>query len=209
MIEIFHAPGTRGYRAIWTCEELGLAYKVTPVDMAPAFRASAPWRELSPTGKVPVMRDGATTMYESCAMVQYLVDAHGKGQLMPALGTPEHALYLQWGWFSEATFARPLGEIVNHRRAFGANAQTEITDEMAARGRLCAQAVDAAVARRRYLLGDEFSAADIMMGYSVRIFTRLVDEPLSANLQTYWEALQARPAFAATERADAGAVLGA
>ena len=58
-------------------------------------------------------------MFESGAMVQHVLDRHGGGRLEPARGTREHALYLQWSWFAEATFTRPLGEIVNHRREFG------------------------------------------------------------------------------------------
>ena len=64
------------------------------------------------------MLDGDLTMFESGAMVQYILDRYGNGALQPQPGTPEHALYLQWSWFAEATFARPLGEIVNHRRVF-------------------------------------------------------------------------------------------
>ena len=94
MIEIYHAPRTRGYRVIWLAEELGLPYKVNPISMAPDFRNSEEWRRLSPTGKVPVMKDGDVVMYESCAMVQYVLAKEGNGRLEPAPGSAEHAMYL-------------------------------------------------------------------------------------------------------------------
>lgn len=197
MIEIFNAVNTRGFRPIWLCEELGIPYKVTEIQMAPEFRNGPEWRALSPTGKVPIMKDGDLVMFESCAMVEYLLAKHGNGRLQPAPGTPEHAEYLQWCWFSESTYARPIGEIVNHRRAFGDEAQEAMTDEMKGRARVCAAALDTALEGKTYLLGDDFSAADIMMAYSMLLHVLLVDSELSGNLKRYWETLQARPAYQA------------
>ena len=202
MLKIYHATGTRGYRVIWLCEELNLPYEVTAVDMAPAYRESPAWRRLNPVGKVPVMIDGEFALFESGAMVQYVLDCYGDGRLQPAPKTPEHGLYLQWSWFAEATFARPLGEIVNHRRAF-ANAEVPACiEEMRGRSRLCAQALDQRVAERSYLLGDDFSAADIMMGYPLRFYQRLMEEPFPGHVERYWNRLTERPAFKAAEIAD-------
>ena len=58
VIEIYHVPGTRGIRPIWTCEELGLEYRVIPVDFSAEYRASDEWRRMNPVGKVPVLTDG-------------------------------------------------------------------------------------------------------------------------------------------------------
>lgn len=204
MLEIYHAPRTRGYRVIWICEELGVPYQIVPVDMSPAYRGSASWRSMSPTGKVPVLNDDGFVMFESCAMAQYALAKYGEGQLEPNRGTPEYGLYLQWSWFSEATFARPLGEIVNHRRAFGDAAQDEIIAEMAQRARVCANAVDGALEGKNYLLGNEFSAADIMLGYTLKTYQALLDEPLPSATNRYWQTLTARAAFQATEKADRG-----
>ena len=78
------------------------------------------------------MLDGDLTMFESGAMVQYILDRYGDGRLQPTPGTPEHALYLQWSWFAEATFSRPIGEMVNHARAFGNKAIAAVSEEMSA-----------------------------------------------------------------------------
>ena len=172
MIKIHHARGTRGYRAIWACEELGIPYELEPTNMSPDYRASPEWRRMNPVGKVPVMTDGDLTMFESGAMVQHILDKYGDGRLQPTRGTNEYALYLQWGWFAESTFSRPLGEIVNHRRVFPNNPITAVTDEMKARARLCAHAVAAAVDGKQYLLGSAFSGADIMMIYPLKFYRR-------------------------------------
>ena len=202
MLQIYHAPRTRGFRVIWLCEELQVPYEVVPVDMSPEYRASPEWRRLNPVGKVPVMKDGDLTMYESGAMVQIVLEKYGDGRLQPAPATPEHGLYLQWSWFAEATFERPLGEIVNPKRMFGPNASQEIIEEMRDRARLCAQALGNAIDGKTWVLGEAFSAADIMLGYSLRAFGLQMDEALPENTNDYWTRITARDAFKAGEAAD-------
>lgn len=196
MLTIYHVPVTRSLRVLWLCNELDLPHEVRTIDFAAAYRASPQWRSLNPVGKVPAMTDGDFTMFESGAMVQYLLDRHGAGRLQPRPGTEEHGRYLQWSWFAEATYARPLGEIVNHRRVFGEAGEIPAAiQEMQDRARLCSEAVDAALQGRDYLIGDEFSAADIMMGYSVMLAQRLASIDGLPHLQAYWQRLAARPAY--------------
>jgi glutathione S-transferase len=195
MLKIYHAPRTRGFRVIWLCEELDIPYEIVAVDMSPAYRKSPEWRRLNPVGKVPVMTDGELTMFESGAMVQYVLDRYGEGRLQPASGTAGHARYLQWCWFAEATFSRPLGEIVNHKREFAANPVDAVIAEMRARSRLCADALEAQLEGKTWVLGDTFSAADIMLGLTLRTYQRLMDEPFAGNVATYWTRLTERPAY--------------
>lgn len=199
MLTVYHVPRTRGVRAIWLCEELGLPYAVKSVDFSPEFRSSAQWRALNPVGKVPVLRDtnnGDFVMFESGAMVQYILDRYGNGLLQPATGTAEHALYLQWSWFAEATFARPLGEVVNHGREFpGDQKKDAVVAEMLTRGKVCAEAVGTAIGDQPFILGEAFSAADIMLGYTLMLAQRFLPDGLPATVQPYWQRLAARPAF--------------
>ena len=196
-MKIYHVPGTRSVRVIWLCEELSLPYDVVEVDFSPAYRASKEWRARNPVGKVPVLEDGDLSIFESGAMVQYILDRYGDGRLQPHPGSAEHAEFLQWCWFAEATFARPLGEIVNHRRALPQAQQSPAAiREMMDRSLLCLQAVSDAVAGRDYLLGAAFSAADIMMGYTLLLADSLLDEPFPEPARFYYERLQQRPAFA-------------
>ena len=201
MIEIYHAPRTRGIRPIWACEELGLEYTVIPVDFSAEYRASPAWRRMNPVGKVPVLTDGDLTMFESGAMLQYLVDRYGGGArptLQPSYGTPEHALYLQWCWFAESTFARPLGEIVNHQRAFveGQRSDRAMAD-MRERAWLCVSALEAALQNRPWILGDAFSAADVMLGYSLKLHVELAPGELPTAVAGYWDSVNARPGYQA------------
>ncbi len=193
MIKLYHVKGTRGIRVIWVMEELGIPYEVEIIDFSAEYRETHEWRSKNPVGKVPVMEDGKLTMFESGAMVQYLLDKYGEGQLQPAPGSDDHAQYLQWGWFAESTFARPLGEIVNHRRSIPKEYQSELAiKEMQQRAHTCLEALDQHIADKTYLLGESFSAADIMMGYSLHICDLLAPTDKYQHTTLYWERLKTR-----------------
>lgn len=197
MLTIYHVKGTRGARAIWVCEELGLPYRIEVIDFSPAYRTSPEWRSKSPTGKVPVMVDGDLTMFESGAMVDYLVERYGDGRLVPTPGTPDSALCRQWSWFAEATFARPLGEIVNHRRVAPEGGLVDfVIEDCKERARVCIAAIEDAVADAEFLVGDTFTVADIMTGYSLMLagnFGVLTDD--FPQTLAYFARLNQRPGF--------------
>lgn len=183
-------------RIIWLCEEMGLDYKIKKIDFSQEYRATPEWRAMNPVGKVPVLVDGDTVMFESGAMVEYLLARYGDGHLAPATSSPDYAHYLQWLWFGEATLSRPLGEIVNHRREFPGDAEIPaMIEEMKDRTEVCLAALAAHTKDKAYLLGDHFSAADIMVGYALMLVELLAPERMPTGLAPYWERLQARPAF--------------
>jgi glutathione S-transferase len=202
MLKIYHSPATRAFRVIWVCEELSVPYEIVPVNFSAEYRATPEWRALNPVGKVPVMVDGDMTMFESCAMMQYVLDRYGNGQLQPAKDDPTYPHYLQWCWFSEATFARPLGEITNHRREFDPEIDAVVA-EMKGRATACVGALDAALADRPYLLGDSVSAADLSTCYVLRGYRRSVSETLPGNAQAYFDRVTALPSYERTVQADA------
>tara|TARA_Y100001934_G_scaffold101871_1_gene125217 strand:- start:39444 stop:40076 length:633 start_codon:yes stop_codon:yes gene_type:complete len=202
MLKIYHSPGTRGFRVIWACEELGVPYEIEPVDFSVENRARSEWRAMNPTGKVPVMKDGEMKMFESCAMLQYVLDCYGDGKLQPLKSEQGYAHYLQWCWFAEATFARPLGEIVNHRREFNPELD-DVVAEMKSRATLALKAIDVAVADRPYLLGDTMSAADLSICYTMRGYCRMVTADLPSNAQGLFDRVTAIPSYERTVAADA------
>ncbi len=196
-MKIYHVKGTRSVRVIWLCEELGVPCEVETVDFSPAFRSTPAWRAKSPTGKVPVLEDGDLTMFESGAMVQHVLGRYGDGRLQPPAGSAESALHLQWSWFAEATFARPLGDIVHHT-VYKPEAERIPAVVVDARGRAltCLGAVNGAVEGKAFLLGDEFTAADIMMGYTLMLAKRVnVLESDHPHASAYFERLSARPGY--------------
>jgi len=198
MLTIFHSPGTRSIRVIWLCEELKVPYERVVVDFSPAYRASAEWRALNPVGKVPALRDGDFTMFESGAMVEYVLERYGNGRLRPPLGTRAAAMYLQWSWFAEATFARPLGDIAQHTIV---KPEAERLPAMVADGRArsltCLDALEAAVPGGAYLVDDTFTAADIMMGYTLILARRfnVLTKTNYPNVNAYMARLETHAGF--------------
>ncbi len=192
MLKIYHVPGTRSVRPIWLCYELGQPVEVERIDFSSEFRESQQWRRLSPAGKVPVLEDDGLVMFESGAMVEYILERYGSGRLRPVPGTAQSALYLQWSWFAEATLIRPLGLYrVLREKDESASA---LVDEATKKFRNALQAVENTLQDRPYLLGDEFTAADVMMGYSVAMIEPMLNDR-DPNTQGYLTRLKARDAY--------------
>ena len=198
MIKIFHVPVTRSMRVIWLCEELALPYEIVPIDFSPVYRATPEWRRLNPVGKVPAMTDGDFSMFESGAMLEYLLERYGQGRLRPAPGTPASGKYLQWSWFAEATFARPLGDIAQHTMVRPeAQRIPAMVEDGKVRALTCMDAVEAAVPQGRYLVDGTFTAADIMMGYSLYLARRfnVMTAQNYPNANAYMVRLEQHPGF--------------
>lgn len=191
MLTIYHAPGTRSVRPLWLCYELDLPVAVEQVEFSPDYLKSAAWRQISPAGKVPVMIDDGLRMYESGAMVQYILEKYGNGALQPAAGSAERAAYHQWCWFSEATLTRPLGLklLRTPKEHFGV-----LVSEAAEKFFAALTMVEAELEKRRFLVDDTFTAADIMMGYAIIIVESALDDNYP-HLRQYLNRLTARDAY--------------
>ncbi len=202
MITIYHFPNTRGLRAIWTCEELNVPYKIELIDFSPEYRFSPEFLKISPIGKVPVLQDDSITMSESGAMVHYLIDRYGEGKLRPETGHSLYPTYLEWSWFAEATFTSSASEIIRHKRAFPENINVEVITEFKRRSTFCLEALMNFLGKKKWLLGDKFSGADIMMGVGLTTYARHVAKPFPSMIQKYFDRLSARPAFVRTKQAE-------
>jgi glutathione S-transferase len=109
MITVHHLENSRSQRVLWLLEELGLPYQVKRYARDPKTLFAPPeLARVHPLGKSPVITDGDITVAESGAIVEYLLDAHGKGRLRPAAGTPEQRRYTYWLHFAEGSAMPPL-----------------------------------------------------------------------------------------------------
>ena len=193
MITLYHAARTRSLRIVWLLEELGLPYELASVGFEPPAR---PFSQHTPSGKFPTLDDGEVVIFESAAIAEYLLERHGNGRLAPPIGTAARGPFLQWMHFAESAFV-PFGNIAWHQ-IFKHDAD-EIPGAMADYrewARAALEVLERALDGRQYLLGDQFSAADVMMGYTVicvRWFGMLGSE--YPNLNAYMDRLAARPAF--------------
>lgn len=198
MLKIYHRPRMRSLRVIWLCEELGIPYEIATAGATAAERAAPEYRKLNPVGKVPAISDGEFSMFESVAIMEWLLERDGKGHLRPAPGTPQSGRYLQWMWFAEATMSRPIGEMMQHLiMKPEAERIPAVVEDARLRAVPCLDAVEAAVAHGKYLVDDTFTAADIVMGYTLTLARRvdLLTPHNYPNINEYMARLEHRPAF--------------
>ena len=102
-MKLYHSPRTRSVRIYWLLEELGVPYELEVVDFTLPVSPPRPFAQRSPFGKFPAFVDGDVAMFESGAILEYVLERYGKGRLAPAPGTPQRAAFLQWVHFAEAT----------------------------------------------------------------------------------------------------------
>jgi glutathione S-transferase len=165
-MKLYYAPRTRAVRIVWLLEELELPYELERVEFVPPSKRF--FQQATPTGKLPTLEDGEITMCESGAIVEYLVERYGNGQLAPAIGTPERARYLQWVHYAESTAFPPIGIVVwlTLYRTDAASHPEIVAD---ARDRAAAgfEFLEGQMGDADYLVGDAFTAADVMMGFTL------------------------------------------
>ncbi len=196
MLKLHFAPNSRAGRIVWLLEELGLEYELNKMAFHPKDLKSDEHRARHPLGRVPVLEDGEVSLFESGAIVEYVMARHGDGGLKPAIDAPEFPQYLQWFHFCEGMVMPPINTIVVQTLLLPPERRDETVLGQAQRllGRAVAP-VDSALEGREYLIGD-FSAADIMLGHSIFMANRLgqVSDEMR-NLKEYVKRIESRPAF--------------
>ena len=196
MLKLHFAPNSRAGRILWLLEELELPYELNRMDFHPKDLKSDEHRARHPLGRVPVLDDGDVSIYESGAIVDYVLERHKNGGLKPPVDSPDFPAYLQWFHYCEGMVMPPVNTIVVQTVLLPPERRDEKALEQAQR--LLTKslvAVDEALAGKDYLIGD-FSAADIMLGHACFMSNRLGCVPDEmVNLKAYVERIAARPAF--------------
>lgn len=174
-ITLYYAPNTRASRPRWLLEELGVDYELRRLDLAAREHKQAEYLAIHPLGLVPALVADGVAMFESAAICLYLADRFADRGLAPALDDPQRGPYLQWVMFSQTSLEPPI-------LAYWKT--TPDSDEAAAakaRFDTAAAVLATALADRPHILGDRFSAADIMLGGATawaRHFGLLADHPM-------------------------------
>jgi glutathione S-transferase len=209
MITVHHLNNSRSQRVLWLLEELGLPYELKHYQRDPQTQLAPPaLRQVHALGKSPVISDGEVVVAESGAIVEYLLEAHGGGRLLPAPGTPERLRYRYWLHFAEGSAMPPLlmklvfDRIVASPMPFFAK---PIARGIAAKvmesyigPNLTRQFdfMESELARSAWFAGDAFSAADIQMSFPIEAAAQRAG--LGAGrpkLMAWLKRIHARPAY--------------
>ena len=196
MLKLHFAPNSRAGRIVWLLEELELPYEINKMAFHPKDLKSDEHRERHPLGRVPVLDDGDIRIYESGAIVEYVLERHKNGGLKPAVDSSNYPNYLQWFHYCEGMVMPPINTIIVQTILLPPERQDETVLGQAQR--LLAKSlapVNEALEGKDSLIGD-FSAADIMLGHSCFMSDRLgcVTEEMT-NLKGYVQRITERPAF--------------
>ena len=196
MLKLHFAPASRAERVLWLLEELELPYELNSMPFHPEALKSDEHRKRHPLGRIPVLEDGDVSIYESGAIIDYVLEKHKNGGLKPSVDSPEYPYYLQWFHFCEGMIAQPMNTIVVHTILLPPERRDETVLGQAQRlASKSLQAIELALEGKEYLIGS-FSAADIMLGHACFMSNRMGCVPDEMpNLKNYVENITNRPAF--------------
>ncbi len=196
MITLFHAPGSRSVRIIWLLEELGLDYELEVLKRGEINQA---FIKASPFSKLPTIIDGEVVMSESVAIVQYILQNYGEGRLEPNHDSEAYAEYLQWLHFGESVLIDPIVSILINKVFRPEEHRHEYSIKSAEKSFMkVIKTLNLIMEGRTYIMGDDFTAADIINGYTLRLADNLKllsDAPETENVVCYFRSLQSRAAY--------------
>ena len=188
-MKLYWSPRSRSFSAIWLMEETGQPYERVLTDISTGAQKTPEFLAVNPMGKVPALKDGDVSIAEASAIAAYVAERYPDAKLAPPLGDPRRGKYLQWLFFAPSCIEPALIQIFT---------KTEVPASTAAWGSSTQvfDVLDAALEKGPFLLGDTFSAADIMVGsglnFAIRLFKMV---PARPSFDRYIDACSARPAF--------------
>jgi glutathione S-transferase len=188
-MKLYWSPRSRSFTTLWLMEETGEPYERVLTDISTGANKTPDYLAINLMGKVPALADGDAVMAESAAICTYVADRYPQAKLAPPIGDPRRAKYLQWMFFAPSCIEPAILqaylklEIPAVSAAWGSTTQTF-------------DVLDQALEKGPWLLGDDFSAADVAIGaginYAIRMFKMVPTRP---NFDRYLDACAARPAF--------------
>ena len=196
MLTLHFSSNSRAQRILWLLEELKLEYNLNKIKFHPSELKSDEHRKRHPLGRVPVLEDEEITIYESGAIVEYLIARHSNGELKPEVSDPAFPNYLQWFHYCEGMIMPPMNTIVVHTLILPEERRNEEVLRQAKN--LLTKAllpVNQLLEKNKYLI-DNFSGVDFMLGHSLYMSNNLncvPDEMI--NIKNYLNLISEREAF--------------
>lgn len=188
-MKLFWCPRTRSLRALWLLEELGVPYERVFIDIRdPGMTRDPEFKLASPMGKVPALADGEVRLADSAAIGLYVADRYPSAKLAPAVDDPKRGAYLWWmiytpGVIEPAMFEKFSGAAPNRMSSGWGDFELMI------------ETLENGVRKGPWLLGDNFSAADVLVGSSAYFMKQFKMLPESEPIEAYIDRCLKRPAY--------------
>jgi glutathione S-transferase len=196
-VTLYHSPNTRSTGALILLEELGAPYDLHVLNMKAGEQRQPPYLMVNPMGKVPALRHGDAIVTEQVAVFLYLADLFPEAGLAPAIGDPLRGPYLRWMVFYAACFEPAVVDrAAKHEPAPQTMSPYGDYDTML--GTVVAQ-----LRKGPYLLGERFSAADVLWGTALGWTTMFELVPKLPAVMDYVKRVGSRPAAASVQARDA------
>ena len=194
MIVVHHLNDSRSQRVLWLLEELGVPYEIKHYQRNAQTRLAPPELiAVHPLGKSPVITDKGATVFESAAIIDYLIRHHGNGHLQPATHSPDFETYQQWMHYAEGSAMLPLmlKLYVSRLGDAGAPLSPRIESEIANHLGF----VNQSLAGKEWLVGGTLSGADIQMSFVGEVAGTRGGRERYPNLDAWVKRFQDRPAY--------------
>ena len=193
----FHNPHSRAAMTRALLEELGAEYELCVIDFRRNEQLSEDYRAINPMGKVPAIRHDGVVVTETIAIYIYLADLYHEAGLAPSLDDPRRGAYLRWLVFYAACFEPAIADRAMKRDP-GPRVQSPYGDFDSV-----LNTITAALTPGPWLLGERFSAADVLWGNALRWVTSFGMVEATPSIKQYVERVMARPAQQHALQADA------
>jgi glutathione S-transferase len=198
MIRLYHAPRSRSFRTLWLLEEIGASFDLEIVSIRRGDGSGA--RDTGnphPHGKVPALKHNDTVIFETTAIALYLTDMFPQSGLGPKIGDPERGTYLSWLAYYGGVFEPALtAKYLKIEHIYGTFGWAPFEEVLAL--------LNETLRAKPYLLGDKFSALDVIYGGSVPMLMLRGIVPETDALKAYAGRVTSRPAFLRAQARDEG-----
>jgi glutathione S-transferase len=197
MLTLYHSAQSRSVRPRWLLEEIGAPYECVRMSLQNGDQRKPDYLKINPNGTVPALVDGEVRLFESAAICQYLADKFPDKRLAPPVGTPARGYYYQWIHFAMSAIEPPLLTIFLHTvMKPEAERIPQLVGPAREQLRAALGVLEQALSGRTFLLGDEFTTADVMVASTLAWAQMLgLMDAGAPTTAAYLGRLMGRPAF--------------
>lgn len=193
MIRIYGFPYTRSTRATWALEEAGAEYEFIPVDLSRGEHKKPEFLKVNPGGKVPALVDGDLILTESAAICTYIGEKFPASGLVP-ININERAHYFQWCFFAMSELEAPLWTMAKHSRLLPQEHRVpEVAESCVWEFHRAANLLAQHIESREFAVGNQFTAADILLGGTLNWARKAEIRLESTVLESYADRMATRP----------------